>query len=300
MIERYVLRYFLAVVDQGNFTRAAAQCRISQPTLSVGIAKLEALLGQTLFLRTNRRIELTPSGTRFAVHARRIEAEFAAAERDLQDTAPTKLVRLGIATTLPPSWIAAALGRARRASTTERLEVVEGRSSELVALLDRGRIDVMLGAIGDDAHGRVLFEEGFAVAVASDHRLAGRATLAVADVAEETMIVRRHCEALAETSRFFTARGVRPFMAARTVSDDRALTYVRAGLGMTVMPLSFASEGIAMIPLTGFDPTRRVGVLVANDSASRIEGSVMVATIEETFRDLHAAEAGATISSDTM
>ena len=293
MIERYVLRYFLAVVDQGNFTRAAAQCRISQPTLSVGIAKLEASLGQTLFLRTNRRIELTPSGTRFAVHARRIEAEFAAAERDLQDTAPTKLVRLGIATTLPPSWIAAALSRARRSSTTERLEVVEGRSSELVALLDRGRIDVMLGAIGDDARGRVLFEEGFAVAVANDHRLAGRATLAVAEVAEETMIVRRHCEALAETSRFFTARGVRPFMAARTVSDDRALTYVRAGLGMTVMPLSFASEGIAMIRLTGFDPTRRVGVLVANDSASRIEGSVMVAAIEETFRDLHAAGAGA-------
>jgi len=293
MIERYVVRYFLAVVDQGNFTRAAAQCRISQPTLSVGIAKLEASLGQTLFLRTNRRIELTPSGTRFAVHARRIEAEFAAAERDLQDTAPTKLVRLGIATTLPPSWIAAALGRARRASTTERLEVVEGRSSELVALLDRGRIDVMLGAIGDDARGRVLFEEGFAVAVASDHRLAGRATLAVADVAEETMIVRRHCEALAETSRFFTARGVRPFMAARTVSDDRALTYVRAGLGMTVMPLSFASEGIAMIRLTGFDPTRRIGVLVANDSASRIEGSAVVAAIEETFRDLHAAGAGA-------
>ncbi len=293
MIERYVLRYFLAVVDQGNFTRAAAQCRISQPTLSVGIAKLEASLGQTLFLRTNRRIELTPSGTRFAVHARRIEAEFATAERDLQDTAPTKLVRLGIATTLPPSWIAAALGRARRASTTERLEVVEGRSSELVALLDRGRIDVMLGAIGDDARGRVLFEEGFAVAVANEHRLAKRATLAVADVAEETMIVRRHCEALAETSRFFTARGVRPFMAARTVSDDRALTYVRAGLGMTVMPLSFASEGIAMIRLTGFDPTRRIGVLVANDSASRIEGSVMVAAIEETCRDLHAAGAGA-------
>ena len=292
MIERYVLRYFLAVVDQGNFTRAAAQCRISQPTLSVGIAKLEASLGQTLFLRNNRRIELTPSGTRFAVHARRIEAEFAAAERDLQDSVPTKLVRLGIATTLPPSWIAASLGRARRASTTERLEVVEGRSSELVALLDRGRIDVMLGAIDDDARGRVLFEEGFAVAVANDHRLAGRATLAVADVAEETMIVRRHCEALAETSRFFTARGVRPFMAARTVSDDRALTYVRAGLGMTVMPLSFASEGIAMIPLTGFDPTRRVGVLVANDSASRIEGSVMVAAIEETFRDLHAAGTG--------
>ena len=45
MLDRYLLRYFLAVVDQGNFSRAAAHCNVSQPTLSVGIAKLERTLG---------------------------------------------------------------------------------------------------------------------------------------------------------------------------------------------------------------------------------------------------------------
>ncbi len=291
MIERYLLRYFLAVVDQGNFTRAAAQCRISQPTLSVGIAKLEAALGHTLFLRTNRRIELTPSGTRFAVHARRIEAEFTEAERDLQD-APIKLIRLGIASTLPPSWIAAALGRARRAAGTERLEIVEGRSSELLAMLDRGRIDAMLGAIDDEPRARPLFRESFAIAVSTDHHLARRDVLGAADVAGETMIVRRHCEALAETSRFFTARGVRPFMTARTTSDDRALAYVRAGLGITVMPMCFAGEGIAMIPLTGFDTQRQVGFLVAADTAARLEDSAIVRVIGDTLREKHTASIG--------
>ncbi len=81
MIDRYLLRYFLAVMDEGNFTRAAAHCRVSQPTLSVGIAKLESMVGTPLFNRTNSRVELTTAGARFAQHARRIEAEFAAAER---------------------------------------------------------------------------------------------------------------------------------------------------------------------------------------------------------------------------
>ena len=49
MIDRYLLRYFLAVVDQGTFSRGASHCRVTQPTLSVGIAKLETLLGQPRF-----------------------------------------------------------------------------------------------------------------------------------------------------------------------------------------------------------------------------------------------------------
>ena len=56
MIERYLLRYFLAVIDEGNFSRAAARCGVSQPTLSIGIAKLEQHVGRPLFNRTSRRV----------------------------------------------------------------------------------------------------------------------------------------------------------------------------------------------------------------------------------------------------
>ena len=58
MIDRYLLRYFLAVIEKGNFSKAAAACGVSQPTLSVGIAKLETMLDRPLFQRSNRRVEL--------------------------------------------------------------------------------------------------------------------------------------------------------------------------------------------------------------------------------------------------
>ena len=106
MIDRYLLRYFLAVIDQGNFSRAAAQCNVSQPTLSVGIAKLERLLGVALFNRTNRRVELTEGGARLAVHARRIESDFNLFEQSMRKTPARRLIRLGVLATIPWSWIA--------------------------------------------------------------------------------------------------------------------------------------------------------------------------------------------------
>src|SRR3546814_11619706 len=96
MIERYLLRYFLAVVDQGNFSRAAAHCLVSQPTLSVGIAKLEQAVGAPLFLRSNQRVELTEAGARLLTHARRIEREFNLAEMAGEKAEQAPVLRLGV------------------------------------------------------------------------------------------------------------------------------------------------------------------------------------------------------------
>ncbi|WP_076068404.1 LysR family transcriptional regulator [Sphingomonas montana] len=286
MIDRYLLRYFLAVLDQGNFTRAALHVRVSQPTLSVGIAKLESLLGCPLFHRTNRRVELTAAGTRFAGHARRIEAEFAAAERSVRDTAAVRHVRLGIVPTLPSRWIERALRAARAAGTPDRLEIVEGRARDLRPRLERGALDALLCRLDDDAD--PLFTESYAVAMAADHPLADRTMVDAQDIAAEPMIVRRQCEALADVSRFFTLRGVRPFMAARTTSDDRAVAYIRAGLGVTVMPRCFADPGIAMPALAGFDLCRRMGFMVAPAAASRLADSEGFRLFGTAIRSAHA------------
>lgn len=286
MIERYLIHYFLAVVDQGNFSRAAQQVRVSQPTLSVGIAKLEANLGQVLFHRTNRRVELTAAGVKFAEHARRIEAEFARAQAAMTESRPLKLLRVGILSSLPSAWIERATRAACRVEG-ERLELVEGRMSDLLPRLERGRIDVAIGILGTDARAReVLFEEGYALAMATRHRLAGRQSVAPEEVADETMLVRRHCEALPLVSRFFTQRGVRPFFAARTTNDDRALGLVRAGLGITVMPHCFAGAEIAMPLLTGFDQRRTIGLLVDPDAVARVESSQSVTRFAAALRAL--------------
>jgi len=107
MIERYLLRYFLAVVEHGNFTRAAESCNVTQPTLSVGIARLEESVGQRLFHRSNRRVDLTPTGAQFAEHARRIEAQFNLAEEAMKQHRPDAIVRLGVLSTLPTAIVAA-------------------------------------------------------------------------------------------------------------------------------------------------------------------------------------------------
>ena len=261
MIDRYHLRYFLAVVDTGNFSRAAAACNVAQPTLSVGIARLEASLGRTLFNRTNRRVALTDAGAGLLAHARAIESGFAAAERAVSGTASAPLLRLGVLTTIPRHWIERWLA----ARSGDRVELVEGNERDLRARLARGRIDAALTILrdGDDrSAGQHLRTEGYALAIGATHPLAGRTSLGAEDIAREPMIVRRHCEMLSETSRFFTARGIRPFFPARTTSDDRALSHVRARLGITVMPQRFRADGVARAPLEDFDATRNATLVI--------------------------------------
>jgi LysR family hydrogen peroxide-inducible transcriptional activator len=294
MIDRYLLRYFLAVVDQGNFSKAARQCEVSQPTLSVGIAKLESLVGHMLFRRTNRRVELTTAGATFSVHARRIEAEFTTALQAMQEDRARKLIRVGLISTIRADWIE----RATRAACEiegEKLELVEGPMRDLLPRLERGRLDGAIGILGNDTHEtELLFEEGYALAMSEAHAFSGREKVEPEQLVNEDMLVRRDCEALQDVSNFFTQRGVRPFFAARTTSEDRAIAYVKAGLGITVMPRSFARAGICMPLLSGFEQRRRVGLLTNASSAKRLEGSRSVQRFTRSLRESAGAALPAT------
>jgi DNA-binding transcriptional LysR family regulator len=285
MIDRYLLRYFLAVIDHGNFTRAAEACSVSQPTLSVGIAKLERELGQQMFRRTNRRIELTEAGARFATSARRIEAEFLIAERTVQESPARATFRLGVLVTIPTLMIEDFLVELRCQGSVTRLEIVEAGERDLNERLGRGRIDAAVTLLrGDRPLGIPLFSEGYSLAMAADHPLAHLAVIAPEQLADNVMIVRRHCELLSETSRYFTAHGVRPFFAARTTNEDRALALVRRGLGVTVMPDSFRHPGVVRPALADFGFTRTIGVVpAAHADAGAIERSDVVQALRQTL-----------------
>jgi len=285
MIDRYLLRYFLAVVDHGNFSKAAARCNVSQPTLSVGIAKLERLLNRSLFNRTNRRVELTEAGAHFAVHARRIESEFNLAERSVVETVERRTFRLGLLTTLPTSWISVLAARLAEGARREQVELVEGRERDLLERLARGRIDAALTIVRADETQfaqEILLTEGYSLALPSSHPLAQEPVVSAEALADSTMIVRRQCELLPETSRHFTARGVRPFFAARTTNDDQALALVQAGLGVTVMPDGYAAPGVARPRLADFAYARKIGILHRVGEAS-VTTSPTLAAVRATF-----------------
>ncbi len=271
MIDRSQLRYFLAVVEQGNFSRAAAQCNVTQPTLSVAIKKLESDLGTKLFARNSRRVRLTRAGTRFLDHARRIENEFNLAARSAQDQPEEPELRIGVLLSVPGAIVAEAMATLHRDAPGVRVELIEGNERELANLLSRRRIDVALTLVerGSSRFAeRRLFEEGYSLAVATGHPSAGSETVDSSLVAEDMMIVRRHCEVLSETSRYFTQRGVRPHFAYRSANEERVMQLVASGLAVTVMPDCYRSAGIARPKLQGFDLRRAIGFAYNSDAES--------------------------------
>lgn len=268
MIERHLLRYFLAVVDTGTFSQAAVRCGVSQPTVSSGIARLEEETGEVLFQRSSRRVELTRAGARLLPHARSIEAEFLKAQNALSSVTPAALVRIGVASTISTDMQERVVTACLRDNDC-RIEIVERRPSELKSLLDRARVDAVLGPIEKSANLELLelFSEPYLMAMPDTHRLAQQDSVGSEQLEDEPMLVRRQCEALSRVSQYFTARGVRPFMAARSASDDVIMSYVRAGLGITVIPQSLARQGVATCPLEDFKLSRTISL--GFDPASR-------------------------------
>jgi DNA-binding transcriptional LysR family regulator len=288
MIDRYLLRYFLAVIDSGTFTAAAAQMNVSQPTLSAGIAKLERETGARLFRRNSQRVELTEEGGRLAVHARRIEREFNLAQAAVGGIAPVGTVRLGVLTTISTIELAALVETVRVTTPDLRVELVERDERGLSQALQRGRVDLALTLLRGAASGEAepLRTEGYALALPATHPLATEPAVPGEAMAGETMIVRRHCEALSDTSRYFTQRGIRPFFALRTTNDDRALELVRAGLGVTVIPASHRHPGVASPALIGFELRRTLGLVWGGDAARlREEAEPLLAAIRMHFGD---------------
>lgn len=292
MIDRTHLRYLLAVVDYGSFTRAAAACGVSQPSLSAGILRLEQEVGATLLLRNNRRVEVTGAGARWVTRARRIEREFTLGEQEVRLEKFRDTLRIGVLSTLPRALLEQALRQAVASGEQMRIEMIEADQKTLISLLDRERIDLAIGCLvpGRERYCEAFFTEDYLLAMPPAHPLATQREVHPEALLDCPMLVRRNCEALAETSRFFTAHGVRPFMAARTHSDDLALVALRSGLGLTVLPASYRCLGATLLPLVGFGLQRRIGFIWRQIKGERPQ-SPAIEALRQSLTMQHASEA---------
>jgi len=264
MIKRAHIRQFLAVVAAGSFTQAAARLRVTQPTLSLGIAELERIVGTRLIVRDRKQIRLTEDGGRFLRIARDLDRGFR--EADSFGKARSRdwpAIRVGLIRTVPGAAMQAFVGALARHVT---MELVEGTDAELRAELADGRLHLMLGLLKAGEHdGLELVEEPYVMLVPAAHPLAGCDPVLPEELASEIMIARRSCEILDETSRFFTRHQVRPRFVFKSDSDERCLALVAAGLGITSAPLSLACAGTRVLSVKGYDLRRRVGLRLAPD-----------------------------------
>src|SRR4029077_4296419 len=139
------LRYLVAVADLRHFGRAAERCRVTQPTLSSQLRKLEETLGVPLVERTTRFVTLTPIGTNVVAHARRIleEADQIAELVRHRHGTLMSVLRLGIIPTLSPYLLPLLLSRLHESFPELRLVLREDLTDNLIAALDAYSLDVL-------------------------------------------------------------------------------------------------------------------------------------------------------------
>ncbi|WP_306336637.1 transcriptional regulator CynR [Streptomyces sp. KL118A] len=264
------LRYLLAVAEHGNFTRAAEELHISQPTLSQQIRQLERAVGVPLLDRGGRTVRLTDAGAAYLPYARRALQDLAAAERAVHDVTDLSrgALRLAVTPTLTAYLVGplTALLHARHPGISLYLRELPQERIEPALLAD----ELDLGIAFQGAHlpglsAADLFTESLSLVVGDLHPLAGRTEpLSLDELAAVRLALlsgdfatRVHIDA------HFSRHAVRPDVAVEATSINALTEIVRYSPLATVLPDALTRDrpGLHTVPLDPALPARTVTLL---------------------------------------
>jgi DNA-binding transcriptional LysR family regulator len=264
------LRYFIAVAEEASFTRAARRLQMSQPPLSAAIKSLEGWLGTALFERSSRHVRLTPAGEALLADARRIVAEVDAAVSHAREVgyAAEAILDVGFRPSTSVPLLNPTIAEFRRAvpGAEVRLHHIEW-VDQVGGLLEK-RVEVSF-VLEPLSHPEItvttVHTAPRVAAVASDHPLADRRSVSIADLAPYP--VAYPTGAPPEWADFWTAsprpieKGVtRPGVPVST-SDESMSVIVTGGVAISIATVSalYQSFDIRFVPIYDIEPAR-IGV----------------------------------------
>ena len=252
-MEVHQLRYFVAVVQQGSFTRGAAACGVSQPSLSQAIARLEAELKQPLLERLGRGVKLTRAGEELLHRAGNVLSELDEARRTIAEGATDRgQVAVGAIPTIAPYLLPAALATFAHRYPHAELSVYEEVTARLVERLLAGQIDVALLSLPlEEAglHVEPLLREELLVALPRGHALVKKRRISLDDITGQPFILLSEAHCLADqVVAFCRQRECLP-----------AVSCISAQL-LTVQELVAEGRGVSLVPAMArkADKSRRV------------------------------------------
>src|ERR1700679_1820771 len=261
------IRYFLAVAEERNFTRAAARVGIGQPPLSQQIKDLEAEVGAALFHRIPQGAELTDAGRAFLDHVRAIPLQAERAIRAARRAARGEIgsLRVGYTGSAPFNPIVTGAIRAfKRAYPDVDLSLEESNTAHLIAGLQERLLDTVFLRSEDlgsnDLHLHPLSEEPMLVALPAGHPAAGSSRVDLRQLRDEPLIVPPRAAGqtlFATASATCRGAGFEPLLGQPAPQMGTVVNLVAAELGYALVPASFRQvqvTGVAYREIEGQNP----------------------------------------------
>jgi LysR family hydrogen peroxide-inducible transcriptional activator len=266
------LRYVVALAQERHFGRAAQKCFVTQPTLSLALAKLEDELGVKLFERNKNEVLVTARGAQIVEQARRVLDEVAKIPhlaRGGRDQLAGAL-RLGVIPTIGPYLLPDLVPILRRRAPAMPLVIEENLTGNLAPMLRDGELDVVIIALPFALPGvktRVAYEEPFSVVVPEGHRWEARKAVKPSELAGENLLVLNagHCfrDQVMEACPGQANTALPEGRAGSSLETIRNM--VASGLGVSVLPASalaarYATKLLKTVPFTNPVPSRKVAL----------------------------------------
>ncbi len=263
------LRYVLAVAETGNFTRAATQSHISQPSLSQQIINLERELGHKLFHRLGRKAVPTEAGNAFLDRARRILFEVEDATKELADS-PTfeRKITVGAIPTLATNLLPGLISRCRQRFPNLQVDIREDFKNTLIKEMLGGELDLALASrpiANPSIHVETLWNERLILVVGKAHPLARKPKVTSADLANETLVLLGSSSSLAaQVRRFCGDHHFEPRIGSRCSQIATVKALVAIGAGISILPTGAQApedhDTLVYIALSDAEPTREIAV----------------------------------------
>lgn len=236
------VRYFLAVSDTLNFTRAAEQCHVTQPALTQAIKRLETELGGQLIHRDGRNTELTNLGKSLRSHFEQINQT-----KQLINTTAKAVnageqgeLNIGLMCTIGPVALSGLFKQFQLEHPTISLVLHDVTPASITDLLLSGAIDGAFCPEPDAPHHRVkhidLFNEPMVVAFAKGHAFSDMSEVPLSAIGAEKYVDRLHCEFRSDFLTYCAESDLDLAVVFRSQREDWIQSLISDGLGVSVIP----------------------------------------------------------------
>lgn len=260
------LRYFLKVAECANYTRAAEELEVTQPTLSRAIQKLESELGLPVFERKSRSVELTDAGR--LLQGRAIEALtlLEDTKSELTDDGQSGRLRLGAIPTIAPYFLPKILRQFADAFPKASVIIQENTTDNLLKSCRQGEVDLAVLALPFDTKHldyEVLFEEELLLVLPLDHELLGKKRINAGDIQAYPFVLLDEAHCLSDNIvSFCKQRSFQPLSVESTSQLSMVLELVSLSHGISLIPemarRADQSDSRLYRSLSGVKPTRTI------------------------------------------